>query len=63
MTPIPTISQIYNRLEAAFKSRLNISDVELKSVLDVFVAVLAGEFKLSYLYLILEIIYFQTQHK
>ena len=51
MTPIPTISQIYNRLEAAFKSRLNISDVELKSVLDVFVAVLAGEFKLSYLYL------------
>ena len=51
MTPIPTINQIYNRLEAAFKNRLNISDVELKSVLDVFVAVLAGEFKLNYLYL------------
>lgn len=51
MTTIPTITQIYNRLESAIKNRLNINNVELKSVLDVFTAVIAAEFKLTYLYL------------
>ena len=50
MKAIPTIKQLYTRIEAAIKNRLDITDVELKLVLDVFTSVIAGEFKLAYLY-------------
>lgn len=51
MKIIPTITQLYSRIESALKHRLDINDTELKLVLDVFSSVLAGEFKLLYLYL------------
>ena len=51
MKAIPTIKQLYSRIEAAIKNRLDITDVELKLVLDVFTSVISAEFKLAYLYM------------
>ena len=50
MKPIPTIAEIYSNLEADLKTRLNLTDSELKSVLDAFCSVVAAQLKLIYLY-------------
>jgi uncharacterized phage protein gp47/JayE len=51
MIQAPTILQIYERLQNNLKTKLNLTDTELKSVLDAFCSVVAGEVKLMYLYL------------
>jgi uncharacterized phage protein gp47/JayE len=51
MKAIPTIKQLYSRLESAFKNRLSITNSGLKNVLDAFASVLSAEFKSAYLYL------------
>lgn len=51
MRPIPTISEIQERIANDFRSRLNLLPTFLKMVLNAFTAVLAAEFKISYLYL------------
>lgn len=49
MAYIPTISDLYANIAADLKNKLNLSDDELKKVLDVFALVLAGQLKLNYL--------------
>lgn len=51
MKPIPTIVEIQSRLSQNLKTKLNLSDSELKKVLDAVTSALAGEIKLLYLYL------------
>lgn len=51
MKPIPSTVELQNRLSADITSRLEISDVGQKRVIDAIAAVLAGELKLTYLYL------------
>lgn len=51
MKKIPTIQEIYTSIESDFKSQLNIDDVQTKMVLNSLSAVLAGQFKLLYLYI------------
>ena len=49
MAQIPTISELYENIANELKNRLNLSDSELKKVLNVVAVVLAGQLKLSYL--------------
>lgn len=51
MRQIPTITEIQESLKNDFKSKLNISDVDLKTVLDATTIVLSAQFKLLNLYL------------
>ena len=51
MKPIPTINEIQGNIISDLKSKLNISDLEAKMVLDAFGSVMAGQFKLMYIYL------------
>jgi uncharacterized phage protein gp47/JayE len=51
MKQIPTTKQLHTRINSSLKSNLDISDSDLKFVLDAVSVVLSGEFKLSYLYL------------
>lgn len=51
MKPIPTLSQLYENIVKDLKSKLNISDDDLMSVLNAFSASIAGQFKLNYIYL------------
>ena len=51
MKKIPTIQEIYTSIESDFKSQLNIDDIQTKMVLNSLSAVLAGQFKLLYLYI------------
>lgn len=51
MINIPTITEIYENISNDLKNNLNISDTDLKKVLDAFALSLSGQFKLTYLYL------------
>ena len=51
MQNIPTIVELNESLEADFRSKLNLSDDDLKKVLTAFNAVLSAQFKLVHLYL------------
>jgi uncharacterized phage protein gp47/JayE len=51
MPRIPTIKEIYSSLSIDLRNRLNISDNDLKTVLDAVASALAAQFKLTYLYL------------
>jgi uncharacterized phage protein gp47/JayE len=51
MPRIPTIKEIYSSLSNDLRNRLNISDNDLKTVLDAVASTLAAQFKLTYLYL------------
>lgn len=51
MQNIPTIIELNEALEADFRSKLNLSDDDLKKVLTAFNAVLAAQFKLVHLFL------------
>lgn len=44
-----TINQLYNNISSDLRNRLNLSDDNLKTVLDALALSLAGQFKLSYL--------------
>lgn len=44
-----TISELYSNISADFRSKLNLSDDALKTVLDALATSLSGQFKLSYL--------------
>ncbi|MES2287270.1 MAG: baseplate J/gp47 family protein [Bacteroidota bacterium] len=47
--PLPTLEELYQGLANDLKSKLNLSDADLKLVADALSAVLAGQFKLAYL--------------
>lgn len=49
MAYIPTITELYQNIANDLKSKLNLSDDELKKVLDALAIVLAGQLKLNYL--------------
>lgn len=49
MANIPTITEIYQNIANDLKNKLNLSDSQLKTVLDAMALSLAGQFKLSYL--------------
>jgi len=51
MADIPTILTIYNRLSNDLRNRLDLSDSDLKKVLDAFSIAISGEIKLLYLFL------------
>lgn len=51
MAQIPNLTQLYDNIANDLRSKLNLSDNELKTVLDVFAGVLAAQFKLTYLFL------------
>ena len=51
MKPIPTLQEIQERLANNLRARLNLSDADLRFVLDAMNSVISGELKLSYLYL------------
>jgi len=51
MKPIPSIVELQETLANDFRSRLNLSDDDLKKVLNAFDIVLAAQFKLLYLFL------------
>lgn len=51
MQPIPSINEIREQIANDFKVKLNLSDANLKYVLDAFDNVLAAQFHLMYLYL------------
>lgn len=51
MKPIPSLEELYTNLAADLKSKLNLSDGDLRFVLDATSAVLSAQFKLAYLYL------------
>lgn len=51
MINIPTITEIYENISNDLRNNLNISDTDLKKVLDAFALSLSGQFKLTYLYL------------
>ena len=48
---IPTTQELYERISNDLKTKLGLSDDQLKKVLDALCVVLAGEFKLAYLFL------------
>lgn len=50
MKPIPTIEEIFNRIEQDLKTKLNLNDSELRTVLDAVCSALAGQIKLLYLF-------------
>lgn len=49
MAYIPTILELYQNISNDLKSKLNLSDDELKKVLDAFALVIAAQLKLNYL--------------
>ena len=49
MAYIPTISELYENISNDLKNKLDLSDDELKKVLDAVALVLAGQLKLTYL--------------
>lgn len=51
MRNIPTIKELEQSIANDLKSKLNLSDTQLKTVLKAFLVVLAAQFKLEYLYL------------
>jgi uncharacterized phage protein gp47/JayE len=51
MKPIPSIQAIYNKLANDLKTKLGLSDNDLKFVIDAMSGVLAAQFKIVYLYL------------
>ncbi|WP_300440710.1 baseplate J/gp47 family protein [Christiangramia sp.] len=51
MNPTPTIQQLNDQISKDLKSKLNLSDDQLRKVLAAFSAVSAAQFKLAYLYL------------
>lgn len=51
MRNIPTISELYQTIADDLRSKLNLSDDDLKKVLNAFDVVMAAQFKLVYLYL------------
>ncbi len=51
MAIIPTITEIYETLSNDLQNKLNLSDTELKKVLDAVALSLSGQFKLLYLFL------------
>lgn len=51
MKAIPTIVELYAKAEADLKNKLNLSDDDLKFVVNVMAGVWAGQLKLCYLYL------------
>jgi uncharacterized phage protein gp47/JayE len=51
MKPIPSLTDLQARIAADLKSKLNISDAQVKLVIDALSSTLAGEFKLLYLFL------------
>ena len=51
MNPIPTIQELNASIAQDLKSRLNLSDDQLRKVTEAFSAVTAAQFKLAYLYL------------
>ncbi|QCW21888.1 putative baseplate protein [Flavobacterium phage V186] len=51
MREIPSINEIRDQISNDFKIKLNLTDSQLKYVLDAFDSVLAAQFKLMYLYL------------
>lgn len=51
MAVIPTIAEIYETLSNDLKNKLNLSDNDLKKVLDAVALSLTGQFKLTYLFL------------
>lgn len=51
MAQIPTIVELYQNIANDLKNKLNLSDDELKKVLDAFAAVISAQLKLNYLFL------------
>lgn len=51
MAQIPNLTQLYANIANDLRSKLNLSDNELKTVLDVFAGVISAQFKLTYLFL------------
>lgn len=51
MKPIPTIASLYSDLESDLKGRLNLTDTDLKEVVNAIAIVLSAQLKLQYLYL------------
>lgn len=51
MKPIPSLQDLYDNLAADLKSKLNLSDGQLRMVVDALSTVLSAQFKLAYLYL------------
>lgn len=52
MKPIPTISELYEALANDLRNRLNLTDDDLRKVVDAFASVEAAQLKLLYLYLV-----------
>jgi uncharacterized phage protein gp47/JayE len=51
MKPIPTIIELQEKFANDLRSKLNLPDDDLKKVLEAFSLVIAGQFKLAYLFL------------
>jgi uncharacterized phage protein gp47/JayE len=51
MKRIPTIKELFQTIEADFKSKLNIDDVQSKMVINALGSVLSAQFKMVYLYI------------
>lgn len=49
MNPIPTIQELYSTISNDLRSKLNLTDDELKTVVDAFASVISAQFKLTYL--------------
>jgi|GEM_PF-785428 len=49
MNPIPTIQELYATISNDLRSKLNLTDDELKTVVDAMSSVMAAQFKLAYL--------------
>jgi len=52
MKPIPTISELYEALANDLRNRLNLTDDDLRKVVNAFASVEAAQLKLLYLYLV-----------
>ena len=52
MKPIPTINSIYESISNDLRNKLNLSDDELRKVVNAFAAVESAQIKLLYLYLV-----------
>jgi len=51
MKPIPSLTELYTDLESDLKNKLNLSEGDLRFVVDAMASVLSAQFKLVYLYL------------
>ena len=51
MKPIPSIVELQQKITEDFKSKLNLSDDDLKRTLNAFSLVLSGQMKILYLFL------------